>query len=105
MFANGRTFSGSNMWVVDKASLLNSTTAIITSFPHSATGTDMYTPQGVHNDDPGATNGYFVGASQSFFSKLVIRRVSYSGPTPTLSGDLNLTTSTIYTPKTVPTLG
>ena len=105
MFANGRTFSGSNMWVVDKASLLNSTTAIITSFPHSATGTDMYTPQGVHNDDPGATNGYFIGASQSQFSKLVIRRVSYSGSTPTLSGDLNLTTSTTYTPKTVPTLG
>jgi hypothetical protein len=104
MFARGRTFSGSNMWVVNKASLFSGSMTV-TSFPHSITGTDMYTPQGVHNDDPAATSGYFIGASQTLYSKLVIRRVSYSGSTPTLSGDLNLTTSTTYTPKTVPTLG
>ena len=104
MFANGSSFSGSNMWVLNKASLLAGSLTI-TSFPHGTTGTDMYTPQGVHNDDPGATNGYFIGASQTLYSKLVIRRVSYSGSTPTLSGDLALTTSTTYTPKTVPTLG
>ena len=104
MFANGQFFSGSNMWVLNKASLLAGTLTV-TSFPHGVTSTDMYTPQGVHNDDPSATNGYFVGASQTFYSKLVIRRVSYAGPTPTLSGDLNLATSTIYTPKTVPTSG
>src|ERR1035437_4836832 len=104
MFANGRTFSGSNMWVLNKASLINGSLTV-TSFPHSITSTDMYTPQGVHNDDPLAANGYFIGASQTQYSKLVIRRVSYSGSTPTLSGDLNLTTSTTYTPKIVPTLG
>jgi len=104
MFANQTSFSGSNMWVVDKASLINGS-ATVTSFPHNLTGTDMYTPQGVHNDDPNATAGYFIGASQTQYSKLVIRRVSYSGSTPTLSPDLNLTTSTMYTPKTVPTLG
>lgn len=104
MFANQVSFSGSNMWVVNKASLLNGPMTV-TAFPHGITGTDMYTPQGVHNDDPGATYGYFIGASQTQYSKLVIRRVSYSGSTPTLSGDLNLTTSTTYTPKSVPTLG
>ena len=104
MFANGSNFSGSNLWVLNKASLIAGTLTV-TSFPHGVTNTNMYTPQGVHNDDPGATNGYFIGASQTLFSKLVIRRVSYSGSTTTLSGDLNLTTSTTYTPKTVPTLG
>ena len=104
MFARGQSFSGSNMWVVSKASLLTGSLTV-TSFPHGLTGTDMYTPQGVHNDDPAAASGYFVGASQTQYSKLVIRRVSYSGSTPALSGDLNLTTSTTYTPKTVPTLG
>ncbi|MDQ6902127.1 MAG: fibronectin type III domain-containing protein [Bacteroidota bacterium] len=104
MFANGKTFSGSNLWVLNKASLIGGTLNL-TSFPHSITSTDMYTPQGVHNDDPGATSGFFVGASQTVFSKLVIRRVSYSGSAPTLSSDLNLTTSTTYSPKTVPTQG
>jgi hypothetical protein len=65
----------------------------------------MYTPQGVHNDDPAAAAGYFVGASQTLYSKLVIKRITYSGSTPSISSDLNLTTSTTYTPKTVPTLG
>ena len=104
MFANGSSFSGSNLWVLNKASLIAGSLTV-TSFPHGTTGTDMYTPQGVHNDDPGAANGYFIGASQTLFSKLVIRRVSYPGGITTLSGDINLTTSTTYTPKTVPTLG
>ena len=104
MFSGGRTFSGVNMWVLDKASLISGSLTV-TSFPHNLTGTDMYTPQGVHNDDPASTYGYFIGASQTQYSKLVIRRVSYSGSTPSLSGDLNLTTSTTYTPKSVPTLG
>ncbi len=103
MFKSGRSFSGCNMWVVNKANLLAGTLTV-TGFPQTLTGTDMYTPQGVHNDDAGAVNGFFVGASQSVYSKLVIRRVNY-GTTPTLTGDLNITTSAIYTPKTVPTLG
>lgn len=105
MFANGQRFSGCNLWVVNKASLLSGGPMTVTSFPHGVTNTNMYTPQGVHNDDPGATEGYFVGASQTVYSRLNIKRVSYSGGTPTLSADIPLTTSNTYTPKTVPTLG
>jgi Secretion system C-terminal sorting domain/Fibronectin type III domain len=107
MFANQSSFSGSNMWVVNKASLIAGGPMTVTSFPHGLTGTDMYTPQGVHNDDPAATYGYFVGVSQAYWSKLVIRRISYSGgiPAMSMSGDLNITTSTTYGPKTVPTKG
>ena len=103
MFANGRNFSGSNLWVVNKASLIAGSLRV-TGFSHGVTNTDMYTPQGVHNDDEIATQGYFIGASQTTNSKLIIRRVNY-GTTPTLSLDLPLTTLSTYSPKTVPTLG
>ena len=105
MFKSGRTFSGCNMWVVNKADLFTGTGSLtVTGFPQTLTGTNMYTPQGVQNDDAGATNGYFIGSSQNTYSKLVIKRVIY-GATPMLSADLALTTSSTYTPKTVPTLG
>lgn len=106
MFARQVKFSGSNMWVVNKASLVAASPSLtVTCFPHSLTNTDMYSPQGVHNDDPGALNGYFVGASQTAYSKLNLRRISYSNGSPVISGDIPLTTITTYTPKTVPTLG
>lgn len=104
LFKAGKTFSGCTMWVVNKADLLSGTLTV-TSFTQSATGTDMYTPQGVHNDDPSATNGYFIGASQTAFSRLVLKRVSYSGAIPTLSNDINLSTQTIYTPMNPPSEG
>ena len=105
MFANQSSFSGCNMWVVNKDNLISASPSLtVTGFPHTtANKTDIYTPQGVHNDDPAATEGYFVGASQGFYSKLNIKRVIY-GTTPTLSNDLALSTITTYTPKTVPTL-
>ena len=104
MFKAGHNFSGCNMWVMDKASLIAGSLKV-TGFPHGKTNTDIYTPQGVQNDDPAATNGYFVGASQTAYSKLNIKRVSYSNGVPTLSADIALTTATTYTPKTVPTQG
>ncbi len=103
MFRSGTSFSGCNMWVIDKAKLIAGSLTV-TGFPQTLTGTNMYTPQGVHNDDAAPSNGYFIGSSQTVYSKLVIRRVNY-GTTPTLSGDLNLITSTVYSPKKVPTLG
>jgi hypothetical protein len=103
MFRNSSSFSGCNMWVVDKAKLIAGSLTV-TGFPQTLTGTNMYTPQGVHNDDAAPTKGFFIGSSQTVYSKLVIRRVNY-GTTPTLSGDLTLITSTVYSPKTVPTLG
>lgn len=103
MFLNQNGYSGSNLWVVNKASLLAGTLTV-TGFSHGLTNTDMYTPQGVQNDDPAAANGYFIGASRTYYAKLNIRRVTFSGGTPTLSADLALTTLQVYSPKTVPTL-
>lgn len=103
MFKNGRSFSGCNIWVVNKAKLITGS-LVVTGFPHGVTQTNMYTPQGVHNDDTTVANGFFIGASQTVLSKLIIKKVIY-GTTPTLSADLGLTTSTTASPSTVPTLG
>lgn len=46
---------------------------------------------------------FFIGASQTNSSRLVIKRVIY-GTTPTISADLPLHTIMTYSPKTVPTL-
>jgi len=102
MFKLQNSFSGCSMWIINKADLIAGTLNI-TSFPYSITNTDMYTPQGVHNDSPKPTTGYFIGASQTFYSRLVIRRISYSSGSPVMSGDLNLSTSTTYSPQSVPT--
>jgi hypothetical protein len=105
MFFKGNSpFTGCNMWVVNKADLIAGTLTV-TGFPHNVTGTDIYTPQGVHNDDPAATEGYFIGASQTLYGKIVMKRVSYSGSTPTLSADIPLTTQMTYDPLFTPSQG
>ena len=103
MFKSGRSFSGCNMWVVNKANLIAGTLTV-TGFPWSITKTDMYTPQGVHNGETSVANGFFIGSSQTVTSKLIIKKVIY-GTTPTLSADLGLTTSVTASPSTVATLG
>lgn len=106
MFKSQRMYSGSTMWVVDKNALVNNNTLTVTGFPQNLTHTDMYTPQGVQNNDAGASNGYFIGASQSYYSKINIRKVNYNGSSaPTLSGDLSLTSLSMYTPSAVQTKG
>jgi hypothetical protein len=50
----GTRFTGCSMWVVNKADLLAGTLTV-TGFSEATTSTDMYTPQGVHNDDPSST--------------------------------------------------
>ena len=100
MFANALTYAGSNMWVVNKDSLIAGVLKV-TGFDHSTTKTDMYTPQGVQNDDATAPFGYFIGSSQSLYSKLVIRRIDHTSIVPVLSADINLNTIQTYAPNTV----
>src|ERR1035437_906746 len=111
LYIGGNMFgssTGCNMYVVNKTNLLAGTLTV-TAFNRAATGTDMFTPQGVHNDDPGATEGYFIGSSQSVFSRLIMRRVIYS-PTypagvPTISADIIINTATTANPSSCPNKG
>jgi len=52
----------------------------------------------VDNDDPAATEGYFIGPDTSVFSRIVLRRVSNPGGVPSISGNLNVTTSATSSP-------
>lgn len=94
------TFASTRGYVINKASLLAGS-LVFTTFNNMATGSTAgpYTPQGVSNDDPAATEGYFVGVDILTFSKLQIRRVSNpGGATPTLSANFSVTVPTTTNP-------
>ena len=67
--------------------------------------TGPFTPQGVNNDDPNATVGYFIGVDYFAYSLLQIRRISDPGGTPSISGNLSLTVPTTTVPQSVNALG
>jgi hypothetical protein len=97
------SFIGTNGYVINKANL-NAGTLTVTSFIllNGGSVAGILTPQGVDNDDPAATEGYFIGVDNLAFSLLVMRRVSNPGGTPTISGNLNITVPTTVYPETVP---
>jgi hypothetical protein len=92
----GEDFEGTTGFVVDKADLLASTLTVTAFRALSAIGTvnctstGPYSPQGVTNGDPAATEGYFIGVDCNDFGLLVIRRVTDPGGTPAISGNLNV---------------
>ena len=93
--AAGTAFLGTTGFVVNKSNLFSSTLTV-TAFRQlaSSTGTGPFAPQGVSNDDPTATEGYFIGVDNAVFSKLQLRRVSDPGGTPSVSANLSLTVPT-----------
>lgn len=84
-------FLNTTGYVVNKANLIAGTLNV-TAFRGLIDGTNTgpFTPQGVANDDASATEGYFIGVDNNFFSKLDIRRVTSPGGTPSISGNLTL---------------
>jgi hypothetical protein len=100
-FVNGTGggFQNTSAYVVNKADLLSGTLTV-TAFRGLAVGTGagLYTPQGVDNDDPAATEGYFIGVDNFMFSQLDIRRVTNPGGTPAISGNLTVTVPSTFVP-------
>jgi uncharacterized repeat protein (TIGR01451 family) len=97
----GTAFIGTTGFVVNKASLLSGGPIVVTAFRGMAAAPATcgpLTPQGVSNDDPAATEGYFIGADACFWSLLDIRRVSDPGGTPSLSGNLSVVVPTTTLP-------
>ncbi|MBI4578360.1 MAG: hypothetical protein HY718_01565, partial [Planctomycetes bacterium] len=101
MFTSADAFRGTTGFVINKADLLAGTLTV-TPFRQlagfSCPSTGVYTPQGVHNDDPQATEGYFIGVDLCTFSKLVLRRVTNPGGTPSITGNVTLTVPTTTFP-------
>lgn len=99
-------YIGTSAWVINKANL-NAGSLTVTGFHQiSNSGSEgPRTPQGVDNDDPSATEGYFIGVSNFSYSRLTIRRVINPGTTPALSGNLNINVPTTGPVINVPCLG
>lgn len=103
-----QTFNGCDGYVVRKSSILGAGPLVVTVFRGivaSAAGVGPYTPQGVDNFDPAATEGYFIGVDNATFGTLMFRRVLDPGGTPTISGNLSITVPATSFPATVPHLG
>ncbi len=90
---NSNTFDGCPVFVVKKSSVTGAGPIAATAF-RSAGGnaSGIYVPQGVDNDDPAATEGYFIGTDAGVYGKINIIRVNTPGGTPTIT---NLTSLTI----------
>jgi Secretion system C-terminal sorting domain len=87
MFNNALTsYVGASVFVVRKSSILGAGPMVVTGFNGiGGSGTGIYTPQGVHNDDPAATTGYIIGVSAAVFNQLDFHRISTPGGTPSAS--------------------
>ncbi len=96
-FAPG--FTGSMVFVVQKSSILGAGPIVFTPFRGVATGASgIYTPQGVDNDDPSATEGYFVGTDAAVYSQLDFVRITTPGGVPAAVIMPNLTVPTTTGP-------
>lgn len=110
---NGNNFVNTTGFVVNKANLFSGTLTvttfanlIVSSGGHRPQTHGPFTPQGVNNDDPAATQGYFIGVDATSFGTLVVRRVSNPGGTPSISTNFLITVPITGNPLGgVPTLG
>jgi hypothetical protein len=104
---NAPVYKGSTAFVIRKSSVLSGGPIVVTPFRHTATSTGVgaYSPQGVTNDDPGATEGYFIGSDGQTLGLLQVRRISDPGGTPTMSGNLSITVPATAKPANVPHKG
>jgi Secretion system C-terminal sorting domain len=95
----GTAYTGASIFVVRKSSVLGAGPIVTTAFHQiGTTTTGIYTPQGVDNDDPTATQGYVIGVDQGVFSQLDIHRISTPGGTPTASAMIAITVPTTSLP-------
>jgi hypothetical protein len=101
-----QTFHSTDGWVIRKSSVLGAGPIVATVFRALGTGavSGPYTPQGVDNFDPAATEGYFIGTDTRFYGRLNLRRVSTPAGTPAISANVSVTNvSTTAARSTFPT--
>jgi hypothetical protein len=110
LYIGANMFSGGlyavSAWVVRKSSILSGGPMVVTAFRAIWNGASgPYSARGVDNDDPSATEGYFIGPNRPALSQLAIRRVTDPGGTPAISGNIILGVPTTAQPITVPAMG
>src|SRR5438876_9408539 len=107
---NPAAFSNTPVFVVRKNSVLSGGPIVATAFRGlikkvQGQDTGPYTPQGVDNYDPAASEGYVIGVDISSFDKLELRRISDPGGTPAISGNSAIAITATAEPIKVPHLG
>jgi hypothetical protein len=103
---NGNFFYNTTAFVVRKSSIVGAGPIVATAFRSLLSGsTGPYTPQGVDNFDPGATEGYLIGVDGATYGRLMMRRISNPGGTPTISANIAITVPATSTPENVRHLG
>src|SRR5438552_4670248 len=107
---NPSAFSNTSVFVVRKNSVLSGGPIVVTAFRSlikkvQGQNAGPYTPQGVDNYDPAASEGYVIGVDISSFSKLELRRISDPGGTPAISGNSVIAITATAEPIKVPHLG
>lgn len=103
-----QTYNGTSGFVVRKSSIMSTGPIVVTAFNNltgTASGAGPYTPQGVDNYDPAATEGYFIGVDNASWGLLQMRRVSTPGGTPTISSNLSISVAATLSPVLVNHLG
>ncbi len=100
-------FYNTTGFVVRKSSILGAGPIVVTAFRKlmSGSGAGPYTPQGVDNFDPAAAEGYFIGVDGQFYGRLALRRISNPAGTPSISGNVSISTNLTSQPITVRHLG
>ena len=102
----GTTYFGATLFVVRKSSVTGVGPIVTTAFHLIGTNTTgIYTGQGVDNDNPSATEGYFIGVDAGVFSRLVMHRITTPGAIPVASSVINLTVPTTVSPQAQPQNG
>lgn len=101
----GNAFVGPTVFVVRKSTLLTGTLNVTAFRDLDSTGDGPLAPQGVDNDDAAATEGYFIGPSETSFGRLVMRRITTPGATPAISSNINITTVASSSPINPSVLG
>jgi PKD repeat protein len=110
------SFDNTTAFVVRKSSVLSPggapTNIVVTAFRGlvpNGNSVGPYTPQGVDNYDPNATEGYVIGVASSskflVFGQLELRRISDPGGTPAISPNIDITIPLNGSPIDVPHLG
>ena len=102
-------YLASDGFVVQKSSVLSGGAIHITAFSDLTDEIQhigLFTPQGVDNPDPNATEGYFIGVDGASFGLIQLRRVTNPGTaSPTISGNISISVALQTFPIPQPHMG
>ncbi len=112
VYLGGNIFDGSSrqtdLFVLNKSQLLAGTLSISVFRALGVSGSGAFgpwTPHGIDNDNPTATEGYVLGSDINFYGVLDLRRVTYSGGVPSISSNISITVPSTSAPRAVPAKG